>query len=95
MQRCGNQIALVHVPGTGADLNRLSLSDIELAYQHMVGVGMLLQLEDTANFNILQARRQIFGDLDLGARNTHRLCEGFVIDFFQAQVHKFIEPFSR
>ena len=40
MERHGNQVALVDVPGPGDDLHRLVPAHVHLAHPHMVGVGM-------------------------------------------------------
>ena len=61
----------------------------------MVGIGVLLQLQDLADFHVLHAGGEILGDLDLGAGDGHRLGKGLVINVFQAQVHELVEPFSR
>ena len=52
MQCCGNQITLLYVLGTGDDLDRLVLTDINLTNPHMIGVFMTNNGNDLADNNI-------------------------------------------
>ena len=95
MQSRGDKIALMDVPGAGADLYWCILAHLQLADQHMVGIGVLLQLQDLADLDVFHARREILRDLNLGAGDRHRLSKGLVVNLIQAQVHELVKPFSR
>ena len=93
VQRRGDEIALVHVPGAGADLYGLA-ADVELRDEHMVGVRVLFELHDAADDHLADRFGQIARDLHLRAGDGHRLGKGVVVHFFDRQVDEFIEPFS-
>ena len=95
VERRGDKVALMHVPGAGADLDGGLLADVDLRDQHVVGVGVLFKLEDFADLDVFDGLAQVLGHLDLGAGNGHRLGEAAVVVFLQRQVNKLIEPFSR
>ena len=94
VQRRGDQIAHMHVPGAGADLDRLTLSHVDLGHQHVVGVGVLFDGQNSAHLHIFHLLAQILGDLHLGAGDGHGLGKGLVVDFLQGQINKLIQPFS-
>ena len=89
-----DQIPHVHVPRTGTDLNRLTLPHVDLGHQHVVGVGVLFDGQDLAHLYIFHFLAQVLGDFHLGAGDGHGLGKGLVVDFFQGQINKLIQPFS-
>ena len=95
VQRRRDQVPHVHIPGAGADLDRFSLAHVDLGHQHMIGVGVLLQRQDTPHFHIMNGLGQVLGDLHLGAGDAHGLGKGLVPHLLQRQLHKLIQPFSR
>ena len=94
VERGGDQIPFMHVPCAGADLDGGVRAYVDLRYQHMVGVGVLFQLDDPPHFHVFHVLAQIPGDLHLGAGDGHGLGKGPVAHFAQRQIHKLIEPFS-
>ena len=94
VQRRGHQVAHMDVPRAGADLNRLLPAHVELADQHVVGIGVLLEGEDTPHLHVFHPGGEVFGDLHLGAGDAHGLGKRLVAHLVQAQVNKLIEPFS-
>ena len=95
VERSGDQIADVYVPGAGADLNRVFFADVELRDEHVVGVRVLFQRLDPADNNVADRLGEVARDLDLGAGDAHRLGKGMVVHLIERQIDKFIEPFSR
>ena len=85
----------MYVPGPGADLNGGVRAHVELADQHVVGVGVLFKAEDSADLHVLDGLAQILRHLHLGAGDSHGLGKTAVIVFIQRQVNKLAEPFSR
>ena len=94
VQGRGDKIALVDVPRAGADLDGLAQTDVNLRDQHVVGVGVLFELEDFADLDVFDARTQVLGHLNLGAGDGHGLGKGSVVVPVKRQVYELIEPFS-
>ena len=90
-----DQIALVHVPGPGADLDGRIRAHVDLGYQHVVGVGVLFKLHNFADLHVLDRLAEVLGHLDLGAGDGHGLGEAAVVILRKGQLYKLIEPFSR
>ncbi len=94
VERGGDELAHVHVPGAGADLNGDVPAHVELRDQHMVGVRVLHELYDASDDDAADRLREVARDLDLRAGDAHRLGEGVVVHFLERKVDEFIEPFS-
>ena len=94
VQGRGDQVAHVHVPGAGADLAGLALADVDHRDQHVVGVGVLVELDDAPDHHVFDLDAQILGDLHLGAGDAHGLGEAAVVDLRERKIHELIEPFS-
>ena len=92
VQRRGNEVADVDVPRTGDDLNGLRLSDVELADPHMVGVGVALHGQDSADDDVFQFRVPALDGFDLGAGERHGVVEFLVGNVVKINV--IVEPFS-
>ena len=88
----GHYVALVDVPGTGDDLDGLSLAHVQLADPHVVGIGVVLHLHDAAGHHIFQRVVQNFGDFHLGAGEGHGLRKIAVAD--RTHIDKLIQPFT-
>ena len=86
-----HQVAHMDVPGPGADLYRLALADVDLADQHMVGIGVLLQGHNAAHLHVMDVLAQVLGDLHLGAGQGHGLGE---LSVGGINSDKLIQPFS-
>ena len=89
-----NEISLLHILGTGADLNSSALPHIHLADPHMVGIRVADYLSHSADKDIPHRQAEILGGFHLGAGNRHCLGKGTVTHFTDRQINKFIKPFS-
>ena len=94
VERGGDELALVHVPGARADLHGLAAADVQLCDEHVVGVRVLFKLHDTADDDPADRLREVARDLHLRAGDAHRLGEGVVVHLLDRQIDEFIEPFS-
>ena len=92
MQGHRDQVAGMDVPGAGDDLEGLGLPHIDLAYPHMVGIGVALHGPDLAHHHVGNFRAQVVGQLHLGARQGHGLGKVFVIGLNGDEL---VEPFAR
>ena len=93
VQRSGHQIPLLHILRAGDDLYRLSLTDINLAYPHMVRVFVTDNGHDLAHYNILDLSVHSLIGFHLLTENSqlfHKISVGNI-----GQIHKFfVQPFS-
>ena len=92
MQRRGDIVAHVDVPRAGDDLHGLSLTDVDLADPHVVGVRVAHHLHDAARDNILNVLVQVRERFHFGAGEGH--CLGKVVVGPGRAIYEFIEPFS-
>ena len=80
VERRRHEIAHMDVPGAGADLYGFRLAHVELQHQHMVGIRVALDRQDTPHLHVFHAPAQILGGLDLRARDGHSLVKFTVAD---------------
>ncbi|MPM48653.1 hypothetical protein SDC9_95379 [bioreactor metagenome] len=86
----GDQIAHVDIPRAGDDLDG-AVAYVKLQNPHVVGVLVLLHLNDFAHHHVFHAGAQVGGDLLFGPGKRHRLRE---VPVGSVHFHKFIQPFS-
>ena len=91
VQGNGDHVVGVNVPGAGDDLNRLFLTNVNLAHPHMVGVGVALHGQDLAHHHVGDLLPQVVGQLYLGAGEGHSLGKVFIIG---VDGDKLAQPFS-
>ena len=94
VQRRRNEIPLMHILCAGADLNGLSVSDVDLADPHMVRVGVAFDGEDFPHLHVLHGKAEILCGFHFGPGNRHCLGKGSVPYLGDRQVNKLSEPFS-
>ncbi len=86
VNRCGNYIPDLEVVGTGDYLKRFFPADINLAYHHVVGIGVVCDGEYLAYNDILYLRSLKSVALYLGAGHCHSLAEGSGGHFIKADI---------
>ena len=92
MQGHRDQISRMNVPGPGDDLDGLSLTHIQLADPHVVGIGVADHGDDPARHHVGDLLPQVVGELHLGAGQGHGLGKFFVIGVHRDEL---LEPFAR
>ena len=92
VQRCGDIVAHMDVPRAGDDLHGLSLTDIDLADPHVVGIFMALHLENFADDHVLEVFVGTLDGLDLRAGERHLVVEFLIGDILE--VNEFVEPIT-
>ena len=65
MECGGNEIAYMHIPCTGDYLNGLSLTCVNTANPHMVGIGVLFHGQDLTDNDVAYLCTEILVSLDL------------------------------
>ncbi|MPM46229.1 hypothetical protein SDC9_92927 [bioreactor metagenome] len=86
-----NQVASVHVLRAGDDLDQIGQAHIHKADEHMIGIGMGLDLRNPAHHDVADFSSDFLGELHLGAGEGHGFGELPVGD---GDIHKFSQPFS-
>ena len=92
VQRCGDIVAHMDVPRAGDDLHGLSLTDVDLADPHVVGIFMALHLENFADDHVLEVFVGTLDGLDLRAGERHLVVEFLIGDILE--VNEFVEPIT-
>ena len=87
-----DQISRMNVPGPGDDLDGLSLTHIQLADPHVVGVGVADHRDDLSHHHVGDLLPQIVGELHLRTGQGHGLGKVFVIGVHRDELP---EPFAR
>ena len=85
------QIPYMDVPGAGDDLDRFLLAHVQLAYPHVVAVGVAFHGDDAAYHYIGNLRSQILGGLYLGPGEGHGFSKVFIIGI---NADELVEPLS-
>ena len=87
-----DQVAHMDVPGPGDDLDRLGLSNFDLADPHVVGVGVTFHGQDLSYHYIGDFPAQVVSQFHLRAGQGHGLGKIFIIGI---NGNKLAEPFAR
>ena len=88
----GDIVSHMDVPRAGNDLHGLSLTDVDLADPHVVGVFMALHLENFADDHVLEVLVGTLDGLDLRAGERHLVVEFLIGDILE--VNEFVEPIT-
>ena len=91
-KRGGHIVAHIDVPRARDDLHGLSLTDVDLADPHVVGVFMALHLENFADDHVLEVLVGTLDGLDLRAGERHLVVEFLIGDILE--VNEFVEPIT-
>ena len=67
--------SFVYVRRAGDDLHRLLAADVHLAYDQLVGVGMLFNLVNAAYDHVFHLAAHVFHRLQVGAGHDHPVAE--------------------
>ena len=92
VQRRGDIVSHMDVPRAGNDLHGLSLTDVDLADPHVVGIFMALHLENFADDHVLEVFVGTLDGLDLRAGERHLVVEFLIGDILE--VNEFVEPIT-